>query len=146
VWKRRKSASRMRPWIAAVTAYALALHVLLTGVAVGHAMPGGDASANSLFLICHSDGSSDPQDLPDNQPLVQSPCIFCTLAKAPCAILPTGHGVAISYVASANNITDSISSVTNLQNPASVLATTGTGSIYAGAPRTFIAGMRLAFR
>ena len=94
--KRSIVGSRMRPWIATVTAYALALHVLLTGVAAGHAMPGGDASAASLFVICHSDGSSDPQDLPDNQPLVQSPCIFCTLAKAPCAILPTGHGVAIS--------------------------------------------------
>jgi len=103
VWKRRKSASRMRPWIAAVTAYALALHVLLTGVAVGHAMPGGDASANSLSLICHSDGSSDPQDLPDNQPLVQSPCIFCTLAKAPCAVLPTDHGVVISHAVEISN-------------------------------------------
>ena len=51
-----------------------------------------------------------------------------------------------TYVASANNITDSISAVTGLQNPASVLATTGTGSIYAGAPRTFVAGMKLAFR
>ncbi|HET9815710.1 MAG TPA: hypothetical protein VFQ33_08105, partial [Xanthobacteraceae bacterium] len=89
-------------------------------MAVGHAMPGGDASATSLFVICHSYGSSDPQDLPDNQPLVQSPCIFCTVAKAPCAILPTDHGVVISYVASANNVTDSISSVTGLQNPASV--------------------------
>src|SRR5947209_3976868 len=71
----------MRPWIATVTAYALALHVLLIGVAVGHAMPGGDASATSLFVICHGDGSSDPQDLPDNQPLVQSPCIFCKWQK-----------------------------------------------------------------
>jgi iron complex outermembrane receptor protein len=51
-----------------------------------------------------------------------------------------------TYVASANNITDTISAVTGLQNPASVLATTGTGSIYAGAPRTFVAGMRFAFR
>jgi iron complex outermembrane receptor protein len=51
-----------------------------------------------------------------------------------------------TYVASANNITDTISPVTGLQNPASVLATTGTGSIYAGAPRTFVAGMKLAFR
>jgi iron complex outermembrane recepter protein len=32
-----------------------------------------------------------------------------------------------TYVASANNITDTISPVTGLQNPASVLATTGTG-------------------
>jgi len=51
-----------------------------------------------------------------------------------------------TYVASANNITDTISPVTGLPNPGSVLATTGTGSIYAGAPRTFIAGMKLAFR
>ena len=51
-----------------------------------------------------------------------------------------------TYVASANNITDSISAVTGLQNPGSVLATTGTGSIYAGAPRTYVAGMKLAFR
>ena len=51
-----------------------------------------------------------------------------------------------TYVASANNITDSISAATGLQNPGSVLATTGTGSIYAGAPRTFIGGLKLAFR
>jgi iron complex outermembrane recepter protein len=50
-----------------------------------------------------------------------------------------------TYVASANNITDSISAVTGLQNPASVLANAGS-SIYAGAPRTFVAGMKLAFR
>jgi iron complex outermembrane recepter protein len=50
-----------------------------------------------------------------------------------------------SYVASANNITDSISATTGLQNPGAVLAATG-GSIYAGAPRTYVAGMKLAFR
>ncbi len=41
---------------------------------------------------------------------------------------------------------DESSATTGLQNPGSVLAATGTGSIYAGAPRTFVAGMRLAFR
>ena len=51
-----------------------------------------------------------------------------------------------TYIASANNITDSINATTGLQNPGTVLANTGTGSIYAGAPRTFVAGMRLAFR
>lgn len=50
-----------------------------------------------------------------------------------------------TYVASANNISDSISA-TGMQNPGSVLAVTGTGSIYAGAPRTFVGGVRLAFR
>ena len=103
MWKRRKSATRMRPWIATVTAYALALQVLLTGVAAGHWMPGDNASGTSLFVICHGDGLSDGQDLPDKQPLVQSPCIFCTLAKAPCAILPTGHGVVISRAMGISN-------------------------------------------
>jgi iron complex outermembrane receptor protein len=51
-----------------------------------------------------------------------------------------------TYVASANNISDSISSATGAENPGSVLATTGTGSIYAGEPRTFVGGVRLAFR
>jgi iron complex outermembrane recepter protein len=51
-----------------------------------------------------------------------------------------------TYIASANNITNSINAATGLQNPAVVLANTGTGSIYAGAPRTFVGGMRLAFR
>src|SRR5262249_25320084 len=51
-----------------------------------------------------------------------------------------------TYVASANNITDSISPITGLQNPGSVLATTGTGSIYAGSPRAVVAALHLAFR
>ena len=94
--KRRKAGSRMRPWIATVAAYALALQVLLTGMAAGHLMAAGDASASSPFVICHGNGSSDDQELPGQEPLARSPCILCTLAKAPCAILPTGHGIAIS--------------------------------------------------
>jgi iron complex outermembrane recepter protein len=51
-----------------------------------------------------------------------------------------------TYVASANNITDSLNSTTGAQNPGSVLAVTGTGSIYAGEPRAFKGGVRFAFR
>jgi iron complex outermembrane receptor protein len=49
-----------------------------------------------------------------------------------------------TYVASANNIGNSVTA-TGIQNPASVLANT-TGSIYAGSPRAFMAGMKLAFK
>lgn len=49
-----------------------------------------------------------------------------------------------TYVASANNIGNSVTAG-GVQNPASVLANS-TGSIYAGSPRTFIAGMKVAFR
>jgi iron complex outermembrane receptor protein len=49
-----------------------------------------------------------------------------------------------TYVASANNIANSVTAA-GVQNPASILANT-TGSIYAGSPRAFIAGMKVAFR
>jgi iron complex outermembrane recepter protein len=49
-----------------------------------------------------------------------------------------------SYVASANNISNSINAGTGLQNGANVLINS-TGSIYAGAPRTFMGGMKLTF-
>jgi hypothetical protein len=103
VLKRRNARSRMRPWIATVAAYALALQVLLTGVAAGHLTAAGDASASSPFVICHGNGSSDDRDLPGKEPLARSPCILCTLAKAPCAILPTGHGIAISCAMGISN-------------------------------------------
>ena len=86
----------MRPWIATVAAYALALQVLLTGMAAGHFMAADDASASTLFVICHGNGSSDDQELPGKEPLAQSPCMLCTLAKAPCAILPSDYGIALS--------------------------------------------------
>jgi hypothetical protein len=103
VLKRRNARNRMRPWIATVAAYALALQVLLTGVAAGHLMAAGDASASSPFVICHGNSSSDNQDLPGKEPLAQSPCMLCTLAKAPCAILPSDHGMAVSDAIGTSN-------------------------------------------
>lgn len=49
-----------------------------------------------------------------------------------------------TYVASANNISNTVIAA-GVQNPASILANT-TGSIYAGSPRAFVAGMKVAFR
>ena len=49
-----------------------------------------------------------------------------------------------TYVASANNIGNSVTAA-GIQNAASVLANT-TGSIYAGSPRAFVAGIKLAFK
>ena len=49
-----------------------------------------------------------------------------------------------TYVASANNIGNSVTAL-GVQNPASSLAN-ATGSIYAGSPRTFVAGMKVAFK
>ncbi len=49
-----------------------------------------------------------------------------------------------TYIASANNIANTVTSG-GVQNPANILANT-TGSIYAGSPRAFVAGMRIAFK
>lgn len=49
-----------------------------------------------------------------------------------------------TYVASANNIANTVTAA-GIQNPANVLANS-TGSIYAGSPRAFVAGMKIAFR
>ena len=66
-----------------VAVYALALQVLLSGLAAGHFMAVADASAGDLFAICHGAGAASPDDqqLPDNQPLPQSPCVLCTLTN-----------------------------------------------------------------
>ncbi|MGQ0685174.1 TonB-dependent receptor family protein [Bradyrhizobium sp.] len=49
-----------------------------------------------------------------------------------------------TYLASANNIGNTVTAA-GVQNPASVLANS-TGSIHAGSPRAFVAGMKIAFR
>jgi iron complex outermembrane receptor protein len=49
-----------------------------------------------------------------------------------------------TYVASANNITNTVTA-TGVQNGASTLANIA-NSIYAGSPRAFVAGMKIAFR
>jgi iron complex outermembrane receptor protein len=50
-----------------------------------------------------------------------------------------------TYIASANNIANTVTGA-GIQNPATVLAEKQTGSIYAGSPRAFVAGMKIAFR
>jgi iron complex outermembrane recepter protein len=49
-----------------------------------------------------------------------------------------------TYIASANNVSDSINATTGLQNPASVVAN-ATGSIYAAARRAFFGGIKIRF-
>jgi Protein of unknown function (DUF2946) len=98
----RKFRSRIRPWIAMVAAYALALQVLLSGIAGAHAMAAGSLSGE-LFVICHGSGDApaDSQNVPDT-PRPATPCVLCTLTSAPCAILPIDHSIATIDVAAAS--------------------------------------------
>ena len=85
-----------------VAAYALALQVLLSGIAGAHAMTAGSLSGE-LFVICHGSGdaSADSQNLPDT-PRPATPCVVCTLTSAPCAILPIDHSIASIDVVAAS--------------------------------------------
>jgi hypothetical protein len=114
----RKYRSRMRPWIAMVAAYALALQVLLSGIAGAHAMAGGSLSGE-LFVICHGSGdaSSDNQNVPDT-PRPASPCLLCTLTSAPCAILPVDHSIAtIDVVAAASLVARTEARIIEFDSP-----------------------------
>ena len=88
-----------------VAAYALALQVLLTGLAGAHAMAVGSV-AGDLFVICHGngDGPADSQNVPDQPPRPASPCVLCTLTNAPCAILPVEHIIATIDVATSADV------------------------------------------
>jgi hypothetical protein len=86
-------------------AYALALQVLLSGLAGAHAMAAGSV-AGDLFVICHGggDGPADSQNVPDQPPRPASPCVLCTLTKAPCAILPIDHSIITMDVVAASKV------------------------------------------
>jgi hypothetical protein len=115
----RKYRSRMRPWIAMVAAYALALQVLLSGIAGAHAMAGAGSGADSLFVICHGSGdaAAADQNVPD-APRPASPCLLCTLTSAPCAILPADHAVvAIDVVAAATLVARSGGRIIEFDSP-----------------------------
>lgn len=101
----RKCRGCLRPWVAVVVAYALALQVLLSGFTGAHAMASGPL-AGDLFVICHGsgDGAVDGQDAPDSVPLPTPPCFLCTLTAAPCALPPDTHSVATIDVVTASRV------------------------------------------
>ena len=105
----RRALTSVRPWLAIVAAYALAFQVLLSGVAVGHLMAFGGATADDPFVICHGRGSgaSGGQEQPDKS-LPRPPCVLCTLAQAPCAILPAHTGIAVVAPIVVSNVVSAI--------------------------------------
>jgi hypothetical protein len=88
---------RLRPWFAIVAAYALALQLLLTGIAAAHAVTTTDAPASDLFIICHGggDGPAGDQDGTGKPSAPRSSCVLCTLTSASCAVLPADREISI---------------------------------------------------
>jgi hypothetical protein len=74
-------------------AYALALQLLLTGLAAAHAVAASGVPAGDPFVICHSsDGPLGDPNGTGQSPLSHATCVLCTLTSAAGAVLPTGHG------------------------------------------------------
>jgi hypothetical protein len=97
VLRRFRHNSRLRPWIALAAAYALAFQVLLGSFAVGHAQAAIASASDDIFVICYGAGSgsvADDHGAPAKGPTHQPPCLLCTLAKGPLAILPIDHSIA----------------------------------------------------
>src|ERR1700739_1360534 len=88
-WRDR---ARVRPWIAVAMAYALALQMLVAGVAAGRMAADGALAQGELSLICHTgdNGKTDPADTGDGA-AHQMQCALCVLAQAPHAILGSDH-------------------------------------------------------
>ena len=79
----------LRRWIAATTGFALAVHLVLSAVVVGHFAASKAAAASDQFVICHGTGQDSPADPDGSQELPgdQSHCILCTLSSDACAII-----------------------------------------------------------
>src|SRR5882757_4232352 len=92
-----KARRRLRPWIAMMAAYALALQLLLTGIAAAHAVTTTESPASDLSIICHAggDGPAVDQDGTGKPPAPRSSCVLCTLTSASCAVLPADRGISI---------------------------------------------------
>jgi Protein of unknown function (DUF2946) len=86
-----KARFRLRPWVALVAAYALALQVVFSGVVATRLMAADGAAAGAQFAICHSgNGSADDGPGGTDAP-PQAHCLLCVLAGASAAILPAAQ-------------------------------------------------------
>jgi hypothetical protein len=79
----------LRRWIAAAAAFTLALHVLLSPLAIGKPVSWQVGANGDLFVICHGGGANSDadQDGPIKQPLQESHCVLCALTNSGCAVL-----------------------------------------------------------
>jgi hypothetical protein len=83
--------------IAAVAAFTLALHVLLSPLAIGKPVPWQVGANGDSFVICHGAAANSgiDQDGPIKQPLQQSHCVLCTLTNSGCAVLPIASVIVV---------------------------------------------------
>ena len=81
---------RIRPWLAMVAAYALALQLVLSGLVPGNFHTDNALAANADFAICHSSNDQDGAGKPGAQ---HDPCMLCTLCQQFSATSPAPQSV-----------------------------------------------------
>jgi len=82
---------RWQPLVAAVVAgWALALQMLLAGLATIEFAPSPASSPTDPFVICFGDHSTPADDqTPINHPPHEQHCVLCSVAAGSAAIVPT---------------------------------------------------------
>lgn len=96
--------ARVRPWIAVVASYALALQAMMAGIATSLSAP--DYSlAHASFVICSASTDGSAGDNPDRAPVHDAACaLLCTMTSGPPALPLAGtthHFVQTVHVAHA---------------------------------------------
>jgi len=84
----------LRRWIAATTGFALALHLVVTAVVIGHFAAFEAGGASDSFVICHGTADDSPTG-PLELPGYQTHCVLCTLTSDTCAVIPIVTAIAM---------------------------------------------------
>ena len=83
----RRAGPRVRPWIAVAASYAVALQVMLVGIATSRLAAAEGPFAHGGFVVC-SARSGFTGNQPGKPPTHDAACALCTLAASSPAILP----------------------------------------------------------
>jgi Protein of unknown function (DUF2946) len=99
VWRMSKVHHRLRPWLAMVVAYALALQLLLSGAQLQGVNAAEDPLAGQ-FAICHTGNGTSNDDTggPATPAGAHHYCVLCVVAGGSLAVLPTDR-IAVIRVA-----------------------------------------------
>jgi hypothetical protein len=82
----RAASTRVRRLIAVAASYALALQLMLAGIATSHPAAAEALYAHDVFVLCSAPRESGDQ--PDKPPAHDAACAPCTLAASSPVILP----------------------------------------------------------
>jgi hypothetical protein len=85
----RRASARVRPWIAVAASYAIALQLMLVGIATSRLVAADAPIAHDVFVLCSATGDGFAGDRPDKPPTRDGACAPCMMTASSSAILVT---------------------------------------------------------